>query len=93
MRDNRIRPMLDLNRTNDDDLISGRLGVFAASWTSAGEKQPQVDGPYLVSVGNVMLQIARYEQGSGWSLRGTQDEGFESLIGYWMDLPKLPRGR
>jgi hypothetical protein len=82
--------MRDLNRTSDDDLISGRLGVFASEWVDA-KQEPKRTANYLVVVRGYEPVIALFIKGIGWDLTDTMHTGLESEIGMWMELPKPQR--
>lgn len=82
--------MRDLNRTSDDDLISGRLGVFASEWVDATQ-EPRSTGNYLVVVRQYEPVIALYLSEMGWDLTDTLHAGLEDLITHWMLLPQPPK--
>lgn len=82
--------MQNLNGTDDHDLVSGKLGVFAEHWRKSPEA-PENTGNYLVGVRHYEPIIALYLQEKGWHLDDTIHAGLEKHVRCWMPLPTAPK--
>lgn len=80
------RSMQNLNGTDDHDLVSGKLGVFADHWRKSPEV-PLTTGNYLVGVRSYEPVIALYIEGKGWHLDDTIHAGLEECVRCWMPMP------
>ena len=80
------RSMQNLNGTDDHDLVSGKLGVFADHWRKSTEV-PEHTANYLVGVRHYEPVIALYIEGKGWHLDDTIHAGLEGHVRCWMPLP------
>lgn len=82
--------MRQLSGTDDADLTSGKLGVFADHWRNAPEV-PERTGNYLVSVLFYEPIVALFIEGRGWYLDNTEHIGLEDSVKCWMPIPEPPR--
>ena len=71
---------------DQQDLTSGKLGVFADHWRKSPEV-PEHTANYLVGVRHYEPVIALYLQGKGWHLDDTIHAGLEEHVRCWMPLP------
>lgn len=79
-----------LDYTEENHLISGRLGVFASNWSTAGVMPPHT-GNYIVAIKHdIEPVIGLYIQGKGWNLDNTKMIGLEEWVTHWMKLPETP---
>jgi hypothetical protein len=86
------RAFADFTGVPDDDLISGRLGVFASEWVDA-KQEPKRTANFMVVVRGYEPVIALFIKGLGWDLADTMHTGLESEINMWMELPKPQENR